>query len=873
MDYIIVLDLETTGLDVTKDTIIEVACIKFDAQTFEEKEVFHTFINPQREIPELISQITQITLQEVKDAPVFSQIREELQEFIGDFPILGHNTNFDKNFLISHGTSLENNLTLDTFYLANFLLWDIKSLNLEYICSHLGVELEWAHRAINDARATLQVYRILIEKLQHLSFLKKTIFSYVTGYSSSKVWNYFWEKYKIWEKVSEESFFQVFFSSLPKEQRDEEETFYENKQSIEDIFTSFPHFEIRPNQQEMSLAVQKNLREWGKVLIEAPTGVGKTFAYLIPAILHSKELKEQVFISTSTKALQDQICTNDLPFLKQQFPFSFRYSKLKGKRNYLWIFHFFEYFSSEQSHTIEKTSFFLKILFCLEKNPHGELDILDYYGEEYNFLNHIHASSAFSLSAENPYIEYEYIVKARRDAQESDIVIINNHILFQDILSEGRILWTVQNLVIDEAHNLEDVVTQALKKKLYIASLMEVFLTFERAFYKHKEFDISFFLLKKEEFMFEVHSLLDISSAYLFSQVGTQTQYKTALVREEFFWQFPHVFPLLEKIQVLWKEIMTSIWKAPEKTQQVLSWEISFFQDIWGLFEVLATEERRKKHIFIVQHSDLWGIQLEYTILSPASFLQENLWTKLDSVLLTSATLRIGESYDYVTNMYHLFDFEFLTLDTDFDYKKQALLVIPNDLWNIKNNFWHILSFLKTFFILVRGQTMVLFTSFQSIRDTYTGVSQILKQQWITLLAQWVSGSKQKQIDYFKKHSQSSILLWTDSFWEGIDIPGDDLKYLIIHKIPFMVPTDPIFQARSTLFKDSFQEYSIPKAILKLKQWFGRLIRSKTDSGIVIFLDSRISSSDWGKEFFKSFPEEIHIKHCSSDKLFEILTK
>lgn len=142
MDYIIVLDLETTGLDVTKDTIIEVACIKFDAQTFEEKEVFHTFINPQREIPELISQITQITLQEVKDAPVFSQIREELQEFIGDFPILGHNTNFDKNFLISHGTSLENNLTLDTFYLANFLLWDIKSLNLEYICSHLGVELE-----------------------------------------------------------------------------------------------------------------------------------------------------------------------------------------------------------------------------------------------------------------------------------------------------------------------------------------------------------------------------------------------------------------------------------------------------------------------------------------------------------------------------------------------------------------------------------------------------------------------------------------------------------------------------------------------------------------------------------------------------------
>jgi predicted DnaQ family exonuclease/DinG family helicase len=875
MKYIVVLDLETTGLDKRKDRVIEVACIKFDAQTFEEREIYHTFVNPEREIPQLISQITQITQSDIEDAPIFLEIKQDIQNFIGDAPILGHNTLFDKDFLIAHGIFLENNLVLDTFYFANFLLWDIKSLNLEHICGSLGIELLWSHRAINDARATLYVYRALIEKMKQLSFFQKTIFWYVTQKSISKIWNFLEETYEIKQTVSEALFAKEFFkiTSWEDEKYDEKPSFSSGKESLESIFASFSAFESRPNQQEMSHIVQKNFHTGWKIAIEAPTWVGKTFAYLIPAILYTKEFSEQVFISTSTKALQDQIFWTDLDFLEKNLPFSFSYTKLKGKKNYFWVYNFFQYFGSEQQHSIEKTIFFLKILFCLEKNTHGELDILDYYGEEYGFLHFINASSAFSLSVENPYIQYEYIAKARKRAQTADIVIINNHILFQDIFSGGKILGWVKNLVIDEAHNLEDVVTQALKKRLSIPEISEIFLILEKVFQKEKDFDISPFLLKKEQFIFEVSSLLEMCRSHLFSKISIQSQYKILLVRDDFYLAFPHSLIFCDTIQLLGKDLLHIFSLASEKLLQIVSPEITALEDILSLLSIFASGEKRRDYIFTFLFQEPWIIFIEYTILNPASFLQKQLWSKLDSVLLTSATLKIGDNYTYIQNMYHLFDFDFFTLGTDFDYKKQALVVIPTNLGSVKNNFPRILDFLGLFFASVKGQTMVLFTSFQSIRDTYTGLSQSLKTQWISLLAQWVSGSKQKQIAYFKKHSKNSILLGTDSFWEGIDIPGDDLRYLIIHKIPFMVPTDPIFQARSILFKDAFQDYSIPKAILKLKQGFGRLIRSKTDTWIMIFLDDRIVSCDWGREFLKSFPLDIQIKYTTTEKLFEILEK
>jgi Rad3-related DNA helicase len=266
-------------------------------------------------------------------------------------------------------------------------------------------------------------------------------------------------------------------------------------------------------------------------------------------------------------------------------------------------------------------------------------------------------------------------------------------------------------------------------------------------------------------------------------------------------------------------------------------------------------------------------ISLEYTLLNPWDYLLKNLYNNINSILLTSATLKIWDNYDYLTKILNLKTFEFKSFESDFDYKNQSTLFIPNDLWSIKNNSSKIIDFLSKFYLKVWWKTLTLLTSFSIIKKIYISLNQKLKKNDINLYAQSIWWSKIKLLEFYLESPSNSILLWTDSFWEWIDIPWDNLKYLIIHKFPFWVPTDPIFQSRSKFFKDPFLEYWIPKSILKLKQWFWRLIRSNSDKGVVILLDDRIYSTKWWKEFYKSFPSEINCKQWSSEALLSILKK
>jgi DNA polymerase-3 subunit epsilon/ATP-dependent DNA helicase DinG len=275
----------------------------------------------------------------------------------------------------------------------------------------------------------------------------------------------------------------------------------------------------------------------------------------------------------------------------------------------------------------------------------------------------------------------------------------------------------------------------------------------------------------------------------------------------------------------------------------------------------------------VVWLNDRTWIYCYHTLLNPGDYLRDNLWYKLDSCMLTSATLRIWEDFSYLEKILKLNDiFAYSYLQSDFDYSTQALLFIPNNLGNIKygnNNM--ILDFLEKLFKIVKWRSLVLFTSYQSIKDSYVGLHNPLKKEWIDVYAQNIWGSKHKLLEQFRKKAASSILFWTDSFWEWIDIAGKDLETLVIYKFPFAPPTDPIFLARSKLFADSFSDYAIPKAIIKLKQWFGRLIRTKNDKWIVILLDNRIFSTKWGEKMFLAFPENINKKVWESDSFLNLL--
>ena len=226
-----------------------------------------------------------------------------------------------------------------------------------------------------------------------------------------------------------------------------------------------------------------------------------------------------------------------------------------------------------------------------------------------------------------------------------------------------------------------------------------------------------------------------------------------------------------------------------------------------------------------------------------------------------------------MTHLLSLQDFSFHAFETDFDYSQQATLFMVTDLWSIKHNSTQVVEFLSQLYSAVWWRILTLLTSFSMIRKIYTSLYPHLKSQWIDLYAQSIGWSKAKLFHNFMKQPDNSILLWTNSFWEWINIEWDALQYLVIHKFPFPVPTDPIFLARSELFSNPFADYSIPKATLKLQQGFGRLIRNKTDTGVVILLDDRIYSTNWWSALLSAFPKNIRIKKTSTQSLIEVLKK
>ncbi len=873
----VALDLETTWLDAKKDKIIEIAIVKFDIESFEIIDEYATIVDPEIPIPSLNSSITWIFDADVREAPKWREILLEVSEFIGDSPIVWHNVFFDIGFLLEKWVSIEDNMVLDTFLIANFLvLWE-KSLSLEYLCKYFEIDLLWAHRALNDTKASIKLLEVLIKKILKLPKYKQDIFWYVLEKSTDSWMNYI-AKHILPNQdstISKDDFLKLFEKCIPKfpkkikietvsSKSDFAFSEYINKESLK---------EKRVNQEKMWNIVYTTMKDQKFSVVDAPTWIGKTYAYLIPSVFHSIHSWEQVFVSTTTKTLQDQIFYKDLESLQNESWMKFSYAKLKWKRNYISIASFVHFFESDEHYSLQKTSFLLKILMWMSFTAHWELDELEYYGQEFSFLYEINADDLYTFSKENVYLDSEFAVQARRQSRKANIVVINNNILFQDLDQEGAILSKVENLVLDEAHNLEDVLTQSLQKSFCLEDLEKSFWRLEKKLLSEKQW-IPQLSLIQEKILFELALVFDMCRDYLYQKVSASSKYKTSLLKKDFFqwvWQKIQKWQNSQKIQILFIEYFDLLQSLDDKVYNLISREIAHLELCLDVLSVCLYESSSENYICYTQESWSKWIVLEYTLLHPWVYLKKHLWTKLSSCLLTSATIKIWESFEYIQNMLCLENFDLYSLKTDFDYKKQALLFVPNDIGSIKNNEIAIIQFLWDFMKIVGGKTLFLCTSFHMIQQVFSWLERDLHKEGISMYAQSIGWWKKKLIDAFEEHAENSLLVGTNTFWEWVDIPWEKLQYLIIHKIPFMVPTDPIFQARAALFDDQFQDYAIPKAVLKLKQWFWRLIRKKDDSWIVVFLDDRIYSTWWGQEIYGAFPTDMKKKIASSENFFSIL--
>ena len=866
---IICFDLETTWTNPKTDKIIEISMIKLREDNFEIIDSYNSFINPEIPIPMVISSITNIFDEDVSLAPKIQEIKQEILDFIWNNILLWHNVDFDINFLIENWINVERNLKIDTFFIANFLNFRNESLNLEMLCKHYKIEISWFHRAINDTKATAELFVKMLDEFNWYSSEKTSLIKYIFDLSSDLNVKIMWRFLGL-DNLQNLSFWdfetiilkKVWVFKIPEILNEFKQTDLD-KIDILDYFKDLWNLEKRDNQFKMAEKVFESLDKNKKIVIEAPTWLWKSFAYLIPSIIYAKNIWEKVYVSTNTKTLQDQLFEKDLKFLKAKLWQDFFYTKLKWKSNYLSLKWFFDYILLWDLE-YKDVSFFSKISLWLLETDFWELDELSFFPQEYYLKNELTSDRFNFEKSKNIYLDYEFLEKARKSIDFSDLVIINHSLLFSDLENENSILWSLQNIIIDEAHNIEDNITEVLKRRYNFKNFVEVLAKIEKIF-TIKD-------VNKLEFLVKIFSKLDLVedfwNTYITRKTLADQAYKTVLIWKDFYEEFDFS-DLLKKInlEIIW---ISDFLKTQENYD--FSREILYFENVLDVLNVIFKSDNSDSKIKILNFSENYWLYFEYTVLSPWDYLKNNFWDKISTCVLTSATLSINNSFDYLKNILNLEWFDFLKFYSDFDYKSQSTLFIPTDLWNVKNSSQSISNFLKEFYEIVWWNTLTLFTSFASIKSIYVENSINLKKMWINLLAQSIWWSKTKILNQFLEKPNESIILWTDSFWEWVDITWWKLKYLIIYKLPFQVPTDPIFQARSKAFKDPFLEYSIPKAIIKLKQGFWRLIRSKNDKWIVILLDDRINTS-WWNSFYNAFPEDINIKKWSSKQFLEIIER
>ncbi len=902
----IALDLETTGLEPGRDEIIEIGAVKFRGT--EVLETYQTLVKPRQVLPVKISRLTGIAASELVDAPAFNAIGADLVRFLKSYPIVGHSIGGDLRFLAAQNLRI-NQPSYDTFDLATLLVPQLPSYSLSSLAAHLQIPHPDAHRALADADVSRQVFIGLLDKMAALSAGELHEIAEMTNKLNWPTAKLFGEMAKkrvktLWQEP-------ISFKPKPVERPPALEptgdvtpldvgavgAFFGPDGTLSRYFAGY---EPRQEQAEMAQAVTAALNDGDTLMVEAGTGTGKSMAYLVPAAEFSRQRGERVVISTNTINLQDQLCSKDIPALQAILDTQepdlppLRAVQLKGRGNYLCLKRY-EDVRARKDHSDDETRALVKIQLWLPSTTTGDRSELMLMQNENSAWGSVNVNPDMCLRQRCPLYDQCFFYKARAEAENAHIVVVNHALLLSDVKSPG-ILPRYDHLIIDEAHNLEDVATDqlgfAIAQSECMAILDDLHLTggprlvqgllaewpvqFKLSTVQPRDRqrleDLSDGLRPNVERGREAAQALFLGFNATMQHDRSGSQYDTRLrltakTRKQADWaqveqawenlsfNLRALADGLEKFQALLETLenrdiadydgllmrVKGLAKICQNVQQQLDIVV------YGNEETVAwlTADQRRNEL-IVQAAPI----------NVGPLLIDELWSKKRAVVLASATLSVNRSFAYPKARLGLDEATELQLDSPFDYAKSTLLYLPTDMPepNEKSYQRALEDALISLCRATGGRTLALFTANHALRQTYNGISEALEKDEITTLAQGLDGSRRSLIQRFKSDPRT-VLLGTSSFWEGVDVVGDALSVLVITKLPFSVPNDPVFSARSEGFDDAFGEYSVPQAILRFKQGFGRLIRSKEDRGIVLVLDRRLLSKGYGRTFINSLPE------------------
>ncbi len=603
-------------------------------------------------------------------------------------------------------------------------------------------------------------------------------------------------------------------------------------------------YEHRPQQIEMASAVDKALATKTHLLVEAGTGVGKSLAYLIPLILRTREENNRAVVATYTKALQQQLVGKDLPFLRSMLG-DFRYALCVGGENYLCLRRF--------DH--------LRIGNLYEQNEIGPLNRLFAWstGTRTGLRSELDFEPSTSLwgkacrqadlcfGRDCSYYKDCFYQRAKMVEQQAHILVANHHLFFADMATGGNVLPQYKAVIFDEAHQVEDVATDYLGVEITNSSvryLLDTLLS------QRTRKGLLTRLTAQGSEVQTLRGMVDglrvIADNFFLNLHPLLSRDLTLRIRR------PNVIPdiLSEPLMELSDGLLELTVESQEEEFEVKA----FAGRAKSLASAVRTNLGQGAEGFVYwAERENQRYRLVASPIDVADTLRENLFGKTDTVILTSATLSAAGTFTYIKNRLGLDAPSELLLDSPFDFENQALLYIAPGLDDPQADGYQerFDGELKTVLAVTGGRTLVLFTSYGQLRKS----AENLRRELPTL-GFFCQGEMPayRLIEQFK-NTANAVLMGTASFWQGIDVPGDALQCVVIAKLPFAVPDDPIVESRMERLKNPFFEYQVPQATLLFRQGFGRLIRTKTDRGAIAVLDTRIMTKNYGKWFLKSIPK------------------
>lgn len=622
--------------------------------------------------------------------------------------------------------------------------------------------------------------------------------------------------------------------------------------------------EYRPQQLAMALKIVEAISKGENLCVEAPTGVGKSFAYLIPLIYRAQFAKFPAVISTETINLQEQLINKDIPFLKSILEIDFKAVIAKGRSNYLCLRRLEMLNSDLRDSLLPNPSLVLE----LEKINESHVDC---NGERSNFnfrlsneVWHLVASDSVNcLGVKCPHYRRCYYFNIRKSWENADIIVTNHALFFTDLRlksedDDSSLLPKFGMAVIDEAHTLEENAAEHLGLYLSKGGMISVM----NKLYNPE--NAKGLLLKDGKNALELRKLtVDLRDEIFgfFHQFESYlNKFNTTNAR------IRNTGPFVDSISGLLLDYSRKLSQyIDEITDPGFRVEIEGYQAVINAFVDSIDEflNMTKKNSVYYIESEKSNIILRRSPLDIPQLLEKLLFDTAYPVILSSATLTISNKFDYFMKRIGFMNGEKLALDSPFNHSKVKVFV-PKNMVEADHPQYseYLIAYIKEFLRQTHGKAFVLFTSYSLLRKTAEEMRGFFAEEGIQLLVQGENMSRNMMIKEFKADIDS-VIFGTDSFWTGVDVPGESLSNVIITKLPFAVPTNPLVAARCDEIKNSggnaFTEYSIPDAVLKFRQGIGRLIRSQNDSGIIAILDKRIISKSYGKEFSNSIPYPLNI--------------